>query len=130
MTVAVPTSVYADGETCSDFVMGLRPWYAGLDKENGCEIKMPAKGDDDATTKMIWKIILNLSYDLTVVVGVLALGFIVYGGFKYIMSQGDPGQVAVAKKTLINSIIGLVIALLATVIVNTIITILNSATGS
>jgi hypothetical protein len=60
-------------------------------------------------------------------VGYVSAGFIVYGGYKYIMSGGEAKNVALAKTTITNAVIGLIIAILSTVIVNTIIVVLNSA---
>ena len=57
--------------------------------------------------------------DLLVAVGYLALGFVVYGGYLYIMSQGDPGKLAKGKKTLTSAIIGTIIAMVASIAVNT-----------
>ena len=53
---------------------------------------------------------LNVVY---VVVGVIAVIFIIIGGINYTMSQGDPGKVKKAKDTVLYGIIGLIIALLA-----------------
>lgn len=41
-------------------------------------------------------------------VAVLALAVIVYGGFKYITSQGDTDQVETAKRTITYAVIGIV----------------------
>lgn len=46
-----------------------------------------------------------------------ALGFVIYGGFRYITSQGEPDGTKSAKQTILNALIGLVISLLATGIV-------------
>ena len=53
---------------------------------------------------------LNVVY---VVVGVIAVIFIIIGGINYMTSQGDPGKVKKAKDTVLYGIIGLIIALLA-----------------
>lgn len=47
----------------------------------------------------------------------VALGFVIYGGFRYITSQGEPDGTKSAKQTILNALIGLVISLLATGIV-------------
>lgn len=39
-------------------------------------------------------------------VGVIALGFIVYGGFKYIMSRGEESEVTAAKNTITYAVLG------------------------
>lgn len=46
--------------------------------------------------------------------GLVAVGFVVWGGIQFITSQGDPEGVKQARQTIINALIGLVIALLAT----------------
>ncbi len=51
-------------------------------------------------------------------VGAGAVIMIVYGGIQYITSGGDAGKVAKAKNTIIWSVAGLVLAILAAVIVN------------
>lgn len=50
-------------------------------------------------------------------IGLIAVGFIVYGGFKYITARGDEKATEEAKKTILNAIIGLVVVLLSYVIV-------------
>ena len=51
-------------------------------------------------------------------VGVVAVIMIVVSGLKMVTSAGDPGAVQKAKQTMIYSIIGLAIAILAYAIVN------------
>lgn len=55
---------------------------------------------------------------LSVVVGVVAVIMIIYGGFRYITSGGESGSVSSAKNTLIYAVVGLVIVALAQVIVH------------
>ena len=50
---------------------------------------------------------------LSFTVGITALIMLIYGGFRYVISQGSEKSVATAKKTVIYSIIGLIIAYLA-----------------
>lgn len=52
------------------------------------------------------------------IVGVLAVIMIIYSGIRYITAHGDKGQVESAKNTLIYSIVGLVVAIVAYAIVN------------
>ena len=74
----------------------------------------------------VWSIVLNVLIDLFSATGYVAVIFIIYGGFKYIMSQGDPGNVAKAKQILTSAAIGVGIALLASVVVNTIIQVISN----
>ena len=122
---------FKDGQvydsTCEGNLFGMRPWYAGLSvrtSTNKCEVGTPAT-DDDMTT-MIWMIVLNVMSDVMIAVGYVALGFIVYGGYLYMLSSGDPNKVAKGKKTITAAVIGLAIVLLATGIVNTILSIIGA----
>lgn len=45
--------------------------------------------------------------------GALALLFIVIGGFRYIVSRGDPSAVGQAKNTIIFALVGLVVTIVA-----------------
>ncbi len=91
-----------------DSYIGFPTWYKGLtcDDEGTVVIE---KGD--AGFNQMWTIVLNFVGMLVVAIGYVAAGFFMWGGFNYIISTGDPGKVAAAKNTLLNSIIGLVIAL-------------------
>lgn len=56
-----------------------------------------------------------------VVIAAIAVMLIVIAGLRYIFSQGDPNMVAESKRTIIYTAVGLVIAALATTIVNAVI---------
>jgi len=59
----------------------------------------------------------NLIQIALTLAGVLAVAFIIFGGIQYITSSGDAKRVEGAKNTLVNAVIGLVLAALAYVIV-------------
>lgn len=73
-----------------------------------------ATGNESALSKVAQNIVRLFS----IVVGVISVIFIIYGGFKYITSGGDSNNVSAAKNTLIYALIGLVIVALAQFIVN------------
>lgn len=54
----------------------------------------------------------------SIIVGVIAVIMIIYGGFKYITSGGDSGNVSSAKNTLIYAVVGLIIVALSQFIVH------------
>ncbi len=58
-------------------------------------------------------------------VGIISIGFIIYGGYQYITSRGDEEQATAGKRTLTNAIIGLVIVILSYVLVKVVINALN-----
>lgn len=76
--------------------------------------------DQESLKTGIWTIIANIATDITIIAAYLVIGYVIYGGYLYISSGGDPGKVANGKKTLTQAFIGLGIVLLANVILNSI----------
>jgi heme/copper-type cytochrome/quinol oxidase subunit 2 len=63
------------------------------------------------------------------VVGIIAVAYLIYGGFRYMTSGGNEEAAESAKKIITNSIIGLVVIILSYIIVTVIINaIVNSRT--
>ena len=60
-----------------------------------------------------WAIGLAIMDILLIVGGLVAVCFVIYGGFVYMTSQGEPDKTAAAKTTILNAIIGLMIVLVA-----------------
>mgnify|MGYP001179581724 CR=1 FL=1 len=77
------------------------PWDACL--ENG----------DVATLACIPIVITNIITAALVFAGLIALGIIIYSGFRYITSRGDQAVVDQAKKSITFAIIGLVVIFLS-----------------
>ena len=98
--------------------LGFPTWYDFLDCEK-------VAGKDTPIVHLpgdIGKILLALAEILLRLGGLVAVGFIIYGGIQYILSQGQVGAGNVPKATtarhiVINAVIGLVLAALATFIV-------------
>lgn len=61
----------------------------------------------------VWKLIQQALYAL----GGIAVIMIVIGGIKYASSQGDSSQISSAKNTILFSVIGLIVALSAALII-------------
>mgnify|MGYP006171884207 CR=1 FL=1 len=68
----------------------------------------------------------NIINIFSVVVGIVAVVMIIVGGFRYITSGGDSGNVTGAKNTILYAIVGLVIVALAQFIVRFV---LNQSAG-
>lgn len=66
----------------------------------------------------ILKILLAIIDILMRLVGLVALGFIVFGGIKYVTSQGSPEGTKDAQGTVINALIGVGIATIAVAVVS------------
>ena len=102
---------------CSDGkIMTLKPWYDGL-LDGDCNVKSP--GDNTySQANFIWKIVLNIIEDLLQVVGYATTGYIMYGGFLIMTSNGSSDKVAHGRKTIMNAAIGLVVALSSVAVVS------------
>lgn len=108
-TVISPQVAFAAEVNCNRGFLGFPAWYRGLTDAN-CNIKPPAS---DGLGIFIWHIVLNIIEIGLMAVGYLTVFFIMYGGFMYLTSVGDPAELAKAKKTILNAIIGLVISFAA-----------------
>ncbi len=129
MNSLISNSAYATGEadesasSCdpADTVFfALKPWYHGLmDKDGNCNIVNPVDLDGGITT-FVWTIVLNILYDISIMVGYITIVMIAWGGYLYMFSRGEVGRAEKGKKTLIAAVVGLAISMLAGVIMNTI----------
>lgn len=72
----------------------------------------------DNATNMI-KTVINT---LLTILGIVAVIMIIIGAFRYVLSAGDAAAIKMAKNTIFYAIIGLIIAILAFVIVNYVVT--------
>lgn len=78
---------------------------------------------DVATLACIPIVIKNLIQWALIFAGVIAVFLIIYAGFKFVTSKGDPQEVDNAKKTLTYAIVGLLLILLSFAILNLIATV-------
>lgn len=74
-------------------------------------------GGGAANEKSLNDLIAKIINIVSVIVGIVAVIMIIYGGFKYITSGGDSGNVTGAKNTILYAIVGLIIVALAQFIV-------------
>jgi len=70
-----------------------------------------------AGTTGVNKLIKDIINIFSIIVGVVSVIMIIWGGFQYISSGGDSGKVGNAKNTIIYAIIGLIVVALAQFIV-------------
>ncbi len=103
-------------------IFGIPTWYKYLPsyKDPATKVCLPLAGQSFDPTKLnvlagIGLAIIEILLRLVVFVTII---FVTYGGFQYLISQGEPDRVRSAKDTILNALIGLVIAMLATVLVN------------
>lgn len=72
---------------------------------------------EEGSTDKVNNLITQIINIFSVIVGIIAVIFIIIGGLKYITSGGDSGNVTGAKNTILYAIIGLIIVALAQFIV-------------
>jgi hypothetical protein len=90
-------------------------WYEYLnvayDKANGCHIdSFDVPGDFVLVALAVANILLRVG-------GLVAFGFVIWGGIQYVTSQGEPDKTKRAQETIMNAVIGMVISIFATAIV-------------
>ena len=117
-SMTFPNTSFAESNKCDKKgrILTLKPWYDGLTKDD-CSIKYPGS-DADSQANFIWKIVLNIVDDLLQLIGYTTVGYIMYGGFLMMTSNGAPDKAAHGRKTIMSAAIGLVIALASVALVN------------
>ncbi len=122
MTLPTIFETFAAGAACkpesgSGGLSLVPTWYQYLDgkiDETGrCSLGQAFTFPDDlgAVGLGVLDILLRVS-------AYVAIGFVIYGGIMYMTSQGEPDKAKNARDTIINALIGLVIAILAASIVS------------
>ena len=117
----VPTPVSAADCSGSNIILTFPAWYRGLAEPDGsgCRIKNPGTTQGNGgLTKFVWTIILNVIDMLLQLVGYVAVGFILYGGFIFMTSAGAPDAAARGRKMILSAVIGLIIAITSVAMVN------------
>lgn len=121
----VPNYAHADtaceAEGSRMFLGIFRSWDSSLKHEGNsgdgtCHAVI--EPNSDGIPKFVWTVVLNIFYDISVAAGIVAVVMIIINGFQYMTSGGSADKVSNAKKGLMQSIIGLVITLLAATIIN------------
>lgn len=95
--------------------LGFPTWYKYLEnaakEPNKCSPALRGLND-------IWLIALAISEILLRVAVLVAIVYVLIGGFKYITSRANPDKTNAAKTTVIDALIGLVLALVATAVIS------------
>jgi len=110
----IPATTFACNNIQSELNAGAETAATGKSASSGCAY---STGRTTVSTG-IKNIAIQAVNIISIIVGVVAIIMIIYGGFKYITSGGESNNVSAAKNTLIYAIIGLIIVALAQVIVH------------
>jgi len=119
-TGKVPSGSKASADACAKEFFTLKPWFAYLPDENfdgNCQIVdfniFPAEDNPSDVVPVVLAIVDNLVR----IAALVAVAFVVVGGAKYVTSQGEPEGTKSAKDSIINAMIGLVVAIVAASVV-------------
>lgn len=81
---------------------------SGMQGQSGTELYNPISGVNNIT-----ELLLKIMNGFLAIIGIWAVIFIVIGGFRLVMSEGNDEAVAAAKKTITWAVLGLIAALLS-----------------
>lgn len=101
--------------TCAGKGIPLIPtWYKYLDGHTDstgrCSLDFTFPDDIGAIALAIVEILLRIGV-------FVAIAYVIYGGFMYITSQGEPDKAKGAQQTITNALIGLALSIVATGVV-------------
>ena len=94
--------------------LGIPSWDRGLKPCEDASIE-DFLADDPLTNQLII-LVNNFVAIATHVAAMVAVGFIIYGGFCFVLSTGNAEKAAAARKTIINAAIGALIVIMARVV--------------
>ena len=117
----LPMRAMGAGEACSDPLTSNNPINSGAQ----CSQAKGTNGDLFGQAG-IFHTIANI---LIFLVGAVAVIMLIIGGLRYVISQGNKEHVSSAKDTILYSVIGIVVAILAYAIVNFVTGALAPSTG-
>lgn len=92
--------------------LGFPTWYKYIqDPNDPAMVKVTSIND-------VWLVVAAIIEILLRVAGMVAVAFVIYGGFQYVTSQAEPDAVNKARQTIVSALIGLAISILAAAAVN------------
>ena len=110
---------YGAASNCNTDVSGSDPLTAGASCSQGGSQKDNLFGQGG-----IFTIVANT---LIFLVGAIAVIFLIIGGLRYVVSNGDSKNVTAAKDTILYAIVGIVVAVVSFALVQFVINALNKA---
>ena len=105
MALGVSTVFHSDVAGASDMTLS-----GGVSNSQGEGVPGELTGSDG-----VFEIVVNV---LLFIIGAVSVIMLIYGGIRYTTSGGNANSVTAAKNTIMYSIVGLVIAILAFAVVN------------
>ncbi|HEY1835812.1 MAG TPA: hypothetical protein VGG13_03245 [Candidatus Saccharimonadales bacterium] len=100
------------GSTCTHNFFGIPTWYSYLKLNGSCQV-INFQVPQDFLLILLALIDIGLH-----IAGLVAIGFVIYGGIQFVTSRGEPDQAAKARSTVIDALVGLMLALVSVGIVS------------
>jgi hypothetical protein len=119
-TAVTAGSAYAATASCTGGPDAADPLSAGAScsQANGTASNLFAQGG-------VFQVVANT---LIFLVGAIAVIFLIIGGLRYVISQGEQKNIEAAKNTILYAIVGIVVAVISFALVQFVISALNKAT--
>lgn len=117
----------SDNGRPNEYVMGIPAWWRGLpvDADGNVQIDKDEVRDTANSTCQSGNPILIIAFNVfdaaLRIAGMVAVVFVIVGGFKYTLSDGNPQKAASARGTIIHGLVGGAIAALSAGIVTLIV---------
>jgi hypothetical protein len=133
MTSTINSTTSLVGDTACNpnaTFFGLPVWYKYLaatpesstDGGSGCDFSSIFETQTPTGTKFSFENIVLVGLAildmLLILAGIVAIVFVIFGGIQYMLSQGEPERTKGAQSTILNALIGLVIAIAASALIN------------
>ncbi len=115
---ASATTPITNVNQCSVNFLTFPTWFRGLVKLDGGQCVIVSPSDVGGLGPFVWHIVLNVIEMGLQAVVYLTAGFILWGGFQFLTSQGSAEVAAKARQTIMNAAIGMGISIAAIAAVN------------
>jgi hypothetical protein len=125
-----PASTTGIAAQCAKPFLGLKPWFAYLPDKSfapgTCDITefslfgttSYSEGKRVEIPSGITPVVLAIIDDMVRIAGLVAVAYVIIGGIKFTTSNGEPENTKKARETIINALIGVVVAIIAASVVS------------
>ena len=97
--------------------IGLPTWYKFLPGERSTDDPLDCQPLLNSLSD-IWLVVLAVVELMIRIAALAAIIYVIYGGFKFMLARGNPEEITKARMSVINAIVGLIIAVVAVAVVN------------
>lgn len=96
---------------CNKSNLPIPTWYQYVPLTEDCQIP------DNQNGTVVVLILMGIFDMILFLAGFIAVFMVIFGGFKLLSSNGEPQKIAAARTTIINALVGMVIAFVGSQIV-------------